>query len=87
MSFLKKIEKYDLELHGVRLPSFEIDVADKRAISVSEDITNDKFLVELCKNSLKKHNIDKKEYRDRLNYEYKTFLAKKINRANKCDSS
>ncbi len=72
MSFLKKIEKYDLELHGVRLPSFEIDVADKRAISVSEDITNDKFLVELCKNGLKKHNIDKKEYRDRLNYEYKT---------------
>ncbi len=72
MSFTEQIKNYDLDLHGVRLPSFEIDLKCKRSLSLSEDITNDKFLVELCKNGLKDKNIDRKEYRDRLNYEYKT---------------
>ena len=44
MSFLKEFKDIDLDIHGVRLPSFEVNLEDKRKLGVSEDINNENFL-------------------------------------------
>ena len=73
-NFLDNFEKIDLNIHGVRLPTFEIDKRSKHKIGVSEDISNYEFLRELCKTGFKKLNLDKdsedyKKYGERIKYE------------------
>ena len=56
-NFEKKFSKLALDLHGVRLPSFEIDIKDKRKIGVSEDIDNTEFLKALARAGFKKLGV------------------------------
>ena len=74
MTFTEHFEELDLNIHGVRLPSFKVDKKDKRKLSLSEDISNEDFLEELCRNGMQKINISsrKSEYEERFNYELKT---------------
>ena len=72
LDFSKKFEDYDLSLHGVRLPSFKIENKFKREVGVSDDVNNEQFLVALCKKGLLDKKLKKEDYRDRLNYEFKT---------------
>ena len=46
--FTSRFDNLELALHGVRLPSFEIDKADKRRLGVSEDLNNYDFLRAVC---------------------------------------
>ena len=76
-SFSKNFNELDLNLHGVRLPSFDIEVGHKRKLGVSEDISNYNFLRELCKKGFKNLKVSKnsknyKEYTERIKYELKT---------------
>ncbi len=71
-TYLDKFEELNLNLHGVRLPSFEIDKKYKHEINVSEDIKNEDFLKALCKEGLKRKGLKGKEYTDRVKYELKT---------------
>jgi len=73
-NFTKKFERYDLEIHGVRLPSFEIDPEDKKRIGVSEDVKNIEFLKSLCRQGfrdlgLKKGTDEFDKYVKRIKYE------------------
>jgi len=75
-SFIDNFKSINLNLHGVRLPSFEIDKKHKHKIKVSEDISNYDFLRELCLRGFKKLKIKKGskeyiEYRDRGREELK----------------
>jgi DNA polymerase-3 subunit alpha len=72
--FTKNFSKYDLEIHGVRLPSFEIEADDKRKVGVSEDIGNFEFLKSLCRQGFQKLNLKKdtdeyNKYVERIKYE------------------
>ena len=73
--FADNFSSLDLPLHGVRLPSFEINKKYKRQAGVSEDVTNEEFLKALCNNGFKKLKIKsksaKKSYGDRAKYELK----------------
>ena len=70
-NFEKKFSKLALDLHGVRLPSFEIDIKDKRKIGVSEDIDNTEFLKALARAGFKKLGV-KSGTEERAKYELKT---------------
>ena len=74
--FSDKFKGVELPLHGVRLPSFDIDDESKRKIGVSENISNFDFLSSLCENGLLeiigKKNKNYKKYKERLDYELKT---------------
>ena len=72
--FTDEFKALDLPIHGVRLPSFDIDVKYKRQNKVSEDVDNFTFLKSICLNGLKEKNVNKKEYKERLDYELKTVL-------------
>jgi len=72
MNFIDQFDKLDLNIHGVRLPSFKVNNKDKRKLGVSEDIRNEDFLEALCESGLQKFKLDKPEYRERLNHELKT---------------
>jgi len=71
--FSDQFSKLDLGLHGVRLPSFEINKKYKRQAEVSEDVTNEEFLKALCNKGYKALNIKskklKKSYADRVRHE------------------
>jgi DNA-directed DNA polymerase III PolC len=72
-SFLEKFEGISMPLHGVRLPSFEIDKKYKRKLGLSEDIDNENFLKSLCEigmREIKKEGNAK--YQERLDHELKT---------------
>ena len=76
-NFEKRFTGIDLDLHGVRLPSFEISNEEKRRCKVSEDVDNYDFLRALCLNGFKDLEIDKdneryQDYVDRAKYELKT---------------
>ena len=43
-SLTKDFNKYDLDIKGVRLPSFEIPLEDKERVGVAEDCSNLEFL-------------------------------------------
>ena len=58
--FSKHFEKLDLGLHGVRLPSFEIEKKYKHQIKVDEDLPNEEFLKKLYENGLEKLKLNKK---------------------------
>ena len=74
--FSDRFKGIELPLHGVRLPSFDIDDESKRKIGVSESISNFGFLSSLCENGLLdivgKKNKNYKKYKERLDYELKT---------------
>ena len=77
MTFLNQFEKLELNLHGVRLPSFEISDEQKRKIFISESSTNEDFLWALCETGREKmwSSVRKKhkgEYARRLDHEFKT---------------
>ena len=67
----------NLELHGVRLPSFDIEKSEKRQLQISEDVDNYDFLRALCLNGFKKLKLKKgskqyKSYVDRIKHELDT---------------
>ena len=72
--FSDKFEDIELDIHGVRLPEFEIDLASKRHLGISEDSSNYEFLKALALNGFKTLNINKsdKKYVDRAKYELDT---------------
>jgi DNA polymerase-3 subunit alpha len=75
--FSDKFESIELDIHGVRLPEFEIDLASKRRLGISEDSSNYDFLRALALNGFKTLNINKtdknyKKYVDRAKYELDT---------------
>ena len=77
MSFKSHFKGIDLPLHGVRLPTFDIEDQYKREIGVSEDISNYDFLRSLAHTGFKNLKINKKdplynEYVERAKYELST---------------
>ena len=77
MSFLDKFSDYNLEIFGVRLPSFEIDKRFKRDLKISEDVDNYEFLQALCLKGfnslgLKNNSPEYKIYKKRADYELET---------------
>ena len=75
--FSDKFENTELDIHGVRLPEFEIDLASKRHLGISEDSSNYDFLKALALNGFKTLNINKsdkdyKKYVDRAKHELDT---------------
>jgi DNA polymerase-3 subunit alpha len=76
-NFFSDIEDYKLNLHGVRLPTFEIQSSEKDHAKVDEDCSNLDFLKALCRNGFRKLGLKKgskefKSYGDRANRELKT---------------
>ena len=71
--FSDQFSNLDLALHGVRLPSFEINKKYKRQAGVSEDVSNEEFLKALCNRGFKTLKIKskkrKKAYADRVRHE------------------
>lgn len=63
-NFKKSFSKIELPLHGVRLPSFNIEAKYKREAGLSEDIDNYAFLRGVCLKGFNNLNLDKgsKEY-------------------------
>ena len=72
MSFVKDFEDIDLNMHGVRLPSFEVALKDKRSLGVSEDIDNEEFLKALCEKGMADLGLEGERYQERFEYEFKT---------------
>jgi DNA polymerase-3 subunit alpha len=75
--FSDKFESMELDIHGVRLPEFEIDLAAKRRLGLSEDSSNYDFLRDLALNGFKNLNINKSDknynkYINRAKYELET---------------
>jgi DNA polymerase-3 subunit alpha len=75
--FSDGFESTELDIHGVRLPEFEIDLASKRHLGISEDASNYDFLRALSSNGFKALNISKsdknyKKYVDRAKHELET---------------
>ena len=75
--FSDNFQKLDLQLHGVRLPSFDIPKEEKHKIKVSEDVNNYDFLRALCLHGfkelgLKKDSKEYDEYVNRVKYELET---------------
>jgi len=78
--FFNDFETLELNLHGVRLPSFEIKKEVKRESKVSEDANNYDFLRKICLDGFKKLDLRKdskehKAYVDRAKYELKTLKS------------
>jgi DNA polymerase-3 subunit alpha len=76
-SFSENFTDINLDLHGVRLPQFLIDVNEKRNLNLSEDVSNYDFLKALCIKGLKNLNINNNSdlydsYRNRLKHELET---------------
>ena len=69
MNFYDNFSDLKLELHGVRLPSFEIENKYKEKIGADLNCSNLSFLKSLGEYGLKEKNLTSKEYFDRLNYE------------------
>ena len=69
--FAEQFKGIELELHGVRLPSFEISKEEKRKNHISEDVNNYDFLRGLCLNAFKNLGLKKKDkkYVDRIKHE------------------
>jgi len=77
LNFESQFKGINLPLHGVRLPTFDIENKYKREIGVSEDISNYDFLRSLANTGFKNLKINKKdplynEYVDRAKYELST---------------
>tara|TARA_Y100000593_G_scaffold9222_1_gene16716 strand:+ start:1336 stop:3885 length:2550 start_codon:yes stop_codon:yes gene_type:complete len=77
MTFDKQFKDYDLDIHGVRLPQFDIEKRHKHQALVSEDCTNYDFLRQLCLNGFKELGVRKgskkyEKYVERAKYELAT---------------
>jgi len=77
LTFEKKFKDYDLDIHGVRLPQFEIDNTYKHRLHVSEDCNNFDFLRKLCLTGFNQLNVEKdselyNKYVERAKYELNT---------------
>ena len=77
MTFIKKFKKYDLNIHGVRLPQFDIEDRHKHEALVSEDCSNYDFLRQLCLNGFKELGVRKgtklyNKYVERVKHELST---------------
>ena len=75
--FISRFDRLELPLHGVRLPSFEIDKLDKRRLGLSEDLNNYDFLRAVClmgfkELKLKKGSEDYGRYVKRIKHELST---------------
>ena len=75
--FYTDFKTLDLNLHGVRLPSFEIEKQVKRELKVSEDLNNYDFLRKICLDGFNKLDLEKEskehdDYVERARYELKT---------------
>ena len=75
--FSNKFEGAELDIHGVRLPEFEVDLASKRHLGISEDSSNYEFLRALALNGFKTLSINKsdknyRKYIDRAKHELDT---------------
>ena len=74
-SFTDKFNKLDLQIHGVRLPSFTIEKEYLELIDNPEKIkSNYDFLIQLCQKGFKKLGLERgsdlhKKYTDRIYYE------------------
>ena len=71
-TFSSQFKELEIPLHGVRLPSFDIDIKYKRTLGVSEDISNQDFLKALCEDGLSRlwqSGSEQDEYKKRLDYE------------------
>ena len=71
-NFTEQFNELNIPLHGVRLPTFNIENRHKRELGVSEDISNEDFLKALCEKSLNERSLDTQEYRERFDREFKT---------------
>ncbi len=72
MNYAEQFSELQLDLHGVRLPSFSIDNKYKHELGVSEDMHNYGFLRALCEQGLKDKKLPKSSYGERLEYELET---------------
>ena len=78
--FYKDFKTLDLNLHGVRLPSFEIEKDVKRELRVSEDLNNYDFLRKICLDGFNNLDLEKgteehNAYVERARYELKTLKS------------
>lgn len=74
MALSKTFEDYDLTIHGVRLPQFEIEKRHKHKLEISEDSSNYDFLRSACLKGFKRLNLEKdspeyQKYVTRVKYE------------------
>jgi DNA polymerase-3 subunit alpha len=69
MNFYENFSTLDLDLYGVRLPSFNIERKYKQRISIDENCSNYEFIKQLCEFGLKAKGLYTQEYINRLNYE------------------
>ncbi len=67
--FYNSFSDLDVNVYGIRLPSFEIDKSIKSRIGVEENCDNLTFLRKLCEHGLKEKNKHEQKYLDRLEYE------------------
>ena len=82
-SFAKDLSNLDLEIHGVRLPKFDVQPEYLELIENPEKVKNTyDFLIALCQKGFKKLNIKRgtaehKKYTDRIYYELE--ILKELN--------
>ena len=69
MNFYDNFSDLNVNVYGIRLPSFEIDKKIKSQIGVPEDCDNLTFLRSLCEHGLKQKNKYEQAYIERLEYE------------------
>tara|TARA_R110000772_G_scaffold249530_1_gene363759 strand:- start:3338 stop:6061 length:2724 start_codon:yes stop_codon:yes gene_type:complete len=69
MSFLDKFKDYNVEIHGVRIPPFEISQQYKEEAGVEQDCSNYEFLTAIAKKSLKDKGLTSDKYVNRLTSE------------------
>jgi len=74
MNFSKDFQKYELGLHGLRMPVFEIDQRHKTRLKLVAQTSNYDFLRSLAREGFHKLDLEKgsalyKRYIDRVNYE------------------
>jgi DNA polymerase-3 subunit alpha len=65
-NLIKNFKKYDLDIKGVRLPSFNISLEEKERVGVDKDCSNFDFLKALCADKLKeiKKQVSPEEFKE-----------------------
>ena len=59
MNFSKDFQKYELGLHGLRMPVFEIDQRHKTRLKLVAETSNYDFLRSLAREGFHKLNLNK----------------------------
>src|SRR2546428_840415 len=79
MNFLEQFKSYNLPIldNGVKLPDFQIPIAEVEKRFLDNDISDYQFLLALCLEGMEKkigkNHPNYKAYQERLNYELKAF--------------